>query len=321
MAEPTVPLDDPVRDHLRREFVRADADATVDGLLSRLRREGDDHAIFYVYVLDDEAIAGVVPIRRLLTADPQARLGDLVEGDLVTLPADATLLEAIEAFLDHRFLAFPVVDEAGRMLGVVDVHLFTPEAIDVAERRRVDQVLEWIGLHATQARQGSIWTVARSRLVWLSATVAGGLGAAAIAAFHRATLQEALVLAFFLTLVLGLAESVSIQSLTLALERRRVGADGGAGRELATALLLGGALGSVVGTVAWWWQGQPLAGAVVGGSILVTVTLAAMIGTAVPFAVGPDGGRLHVAAGPLTLMLVDVTTLTLYFGLGAMLLA
>lgn len=318
MADPPVPLDDPVTAHLRRAYVRGDAADTVETTIERLRRDDLDHAIFYVYVIEDGDLVGVVPARRLLTADPEARLADLAERDIVTIPADATVLEAVETFLDHRFLAFPVVDE-GEMLGVVDVHLFTREAIDVAERGRVDQVLQWIGLHAAQARQGSIWTVARSRLTWLTATVAGGLGAAAIAAFHRATLQQALVLAFFLTLVLGLAESVSIQSLTLALERRRVGAAGGGRRELATALLLGGTLGGLVGSVAWVWHGDPVSSAVIGGSILITVTLAAVVGTLVPALLGP-GDDLQVAAGPVTLMVVDLVTLTLYFGLGAVLL-
>lgn len=318
---PSLPLDDPVSRHLRPAHVTLQASTTVDRGIEDLRKLDADATIFYVYVVDgQERLLGVVPIRQLVTAPGGTRLEEVMRTDPVTLPAEATVDEAVEAFLDRELLAFPVVDADGRLLGVVDVRMFTREVVDHVEHHRLDDVFQWIGLHAAEARQGGLLRVARSRIAWLLATVGGGLGAAAIATFHQATLQQALVLAFFLTLVLGLAESVSVQSMTLTLQRLHVGMEIAPGRELATGLLIGGTLGGLVGTIAWAWHGDLPAALVVGASILVTVAIAAGVGLAVPTLLHRSGRDVRVAAGPLTLAVTDVLTLTLYFGLGARLL-
>lgn len=318
---PSLPLDDPVSRHLRPAHVTLRAATTVDRAIEDLRKLDAEATIFYVYVVDDqERLLGVVPIRQLVTAPGGTRLEAIMRTDPALLSAEATVDEAVEAFLERELLAFPVVDDDGRLLGVVDVRMFTREVVDHVEHHRLDDVFQWIGLHAAEARQGGLLRVARSRVAWLLATVGGGLGAAAIATFHQATLQQALVLAFFLTLVLGLAESVSVQSMTLTLQRLHVGMEVAPGRELATALLIGGTLGTLVGLIAWVWHGDPAAAVVVGGSILVTVAIAAGVGLAVPTLLHRSGRDVRVAAGPLTLAVTDVLTLTLYFGLGARLL-
>ncbi len=119
---------------MHQEFTQLRAELTVGEALDWLRRHPPPGRVIYFYVVDDEGrLQGVVPTRRLLLSQPQARLRDIMVSKLVVVPADATVLDVCEFFIQYRLLAFPVVDDQGRILGVVDVDLYT-EALSQLDR-------------------------------------------------------------------------------------------------------------------------------------------------------------------------------------------
>jgi magnesium transporter len=155
----------------------------------------------------------------------------------------------------------------------------------------------------------------------LLATIASGTICALLAGAFELTLAKSLVLAFFLTLVLGLGESVSIQSMTVAIQGLRGGTPNFAWylrnlrRELATALLLGLACGTVVGLIVWLWRGEGLAALAIGSSILLALGTASLFGLSVPTVLHALKLDPKIAAGPITLALTDIFTLLFYFSL------
>src|SRR5207247_9209633 len=116
----------------------------------------------------------------------------------------------------------------------------------------------------------SPWRVFRYRFPWLLATVGAGTACAILAGAFEATLAGSLVVAFFLTMVLGLNESVSMQSMTLTIQALRANTLTrrwflhNLRRELATAVLLGLACGILVGAIVWIWRQDPTGAAVIG---------------------------------------------------------
>ena len=99
---------------------------TASEAVAALRAKPLAERIVYFYVLDSaRRLVGVVPTRRLLVAGPDDRIRDMMVPRVVSLPARATVLDACEAFVLHRFLALPVVDGEGRLLGTVDVSFRT----------------------------------------------------------------------------------------------------------------------------------------------------------------------------------------------------
>ncbi len=157
----------------------------------------------------------MVPIRRLLTTTPEARIDSIMIDDVEAIPSWATVLVAAEYFVNRRFLAFPVVEPGGRLVGVVDVSLFTDDVLTLA-RQSFDGIFQLIGVHATEGR--TAWTSFLDRLPWLLCNVAGGLMCAVLASYYEGLLEHLVVLALFIPVVLTLAEAVSIQSLTLTLQ-------------------------------------------------------------------------------------------------------
>ncbi len=296
---------------------------TVGEALASVRAHGLGDRPFYFYVVDEAgALVGVVPTRRLLTAPLDRRLVDLLVRPVRTVPKGASVLQAYELMLQHKLLALPVVDEEGRLLGVVDVTALLSEQFDPGD---TDAVFETVGLHVAQARLASPAKALRVRFPWLVATLASGILCALLVSVFRVTLGKSLILAFFLTLALGLGESVSMQSAAvtiLALRAKRpswrwyVAA---VRREAGAALLLGAVCGLIVGAVVWGWFGERVAAVAIGTSLVLSITAASTFGLSIPTLLHALKLDPKIAAGPLVLAVSDIWTVLFYFGIATLL--
>ena len=329
MLPPREHLNEPITAVARRDVATLREDVSVAEALELIRGQGESlgEKVVYFYVVDaDDRLVGVLPTRRLLTSAPQTCLRDIMVRKVLSLPDSATIMEGCEAFVMHKLLAFPVVDRDKRIVGVVDVGLLADEALDLAEREETDALFESIGFRISQVRDASSWKAFRYRFPWLLATIASGTICAVLAGFFELTLAQSLILAFFLTLVLGLGESVSIQSVALTIQMLRSVEPTVPWyaktflREAGTALLLGAACGVLVGLIAWMWRGTGLEGFVIGASIFLSLCMACFLGLTVPTVLHALKLDPKVAAGPLTLALTDICTLLFYFGLASLLL-
>lgn len=295
--------------------------------LESIRRQGVGEKIIYFYVTDEEGrLMGVVPTRRLLTAPLAQSLGEIMIGKIITIPSTATVFEACEFFVLYRFLAIPVVDEEKRIVGVVDVGVFAREMFDIAEREQTDEVFESLGFRISQVREASPLKAFRFRFPWLLATIGSGVLCALMIGAFETTLAKSLVLAFFMALVLGLGESVGIQSMTLTIQALRFSKPefrwylAAFRREGKTALLLGLACGLTVGLIVWLWRGTGMAAIAIGGSILLSLSASSVLGLTVPSVLHALKLDPKIAAGPVTLALADLCTILVYFTVAAALL-
>jgi magnesium transporter len=317
----------PIMAVAEKDVVTLKKDFTVQQALDDIRSRRLGERIVYFYVVDDDGkLVGVLPTRRLLTAPLDKRLSEVMLSQVITLPRDATVLDAFELFESHRFLALPIVDEQGHIVGVVDIGLFTGEMFDIAKRERLQEVFELIGFRISQVREASPVRAFRFRFPWMLATIASGTICALLAGAYEVTLSKSLVLAFFLTLVLGLGESVSMQSMTVTIQTLRSMQPTlrwyitSFFREAIISLLLGIACGSSVGLIVWLWRREGWAAISIGTSIMLSLFAACCLGLTVPTVLHALKLDLKVAAGPITLALADICTVLLYFSIAALLL-
>lgn len=320
-------LNEPVSAHARKEFALLHSTMTVDEALAAIRQHGIGERIVYFYVADEDGrLVGVLPTRRLLSSAPDAKLDELMMRRVVAIPETATLLEACELFVLYKFFAIPVVDAQRKVVGIIDITLFTEEVMDLTEPEKVNDMFETLGFHITQMRGASPLKAFRIRFPWLLATVGSGTMGAFLAGLFEATLERAIIISFFLALVLALSEAVSIQSMTLTLQALRALRPTwswfwtNAWRELAEAVLIGLGCGTVVFLIAWVWRGAPLAAGVIATTVLGGTVIACISGLVVPSILHALKLDPKIAAGPITLAVADVLTLTLYFSLATWLL-
>ncbi len=315
-------LDDPIIKHARTDISPLNVGQTVGEVLTLLRQKPPENRIVYFYVVDDDnRLAGVVPTRRLLWNQPEARIADIMIPNVVAIPYTATVLYACEMFIFHKFLAFPVVDEHRHLLGVVDIELYTDEMTDVNLRTGYDDLFQLVGVRLSEARAGSPLNAFRIRFPWLLCNIAGGLLAAFLTGIFQHVLDQLIVLALFIPIVLALSESVGIQSVSLAIQSLHGQASSwrnaflASRRELATGLLLGLGCGILVALVAWLWKGQAWVAACLLASIGVSVAASALIGMVLPLVLHLIHRDPKVAAGPIALVAADLVSLTIYFNL------
>jgi magnesium transporter len=244
---------------------------------------------------------------------------------VVAIPAEASVLDACEFFVLHRLLAFPVVDSAGRFVGTIDVELYTDGVRDLGEKPH-DDLFELVGIHLARARQRGPLDAFRIRFPWLVCNIVGGIMAAFLCGLFQEQIRNAVALAFFVPVVLALAESVSIQSVSLTVQilRDRPPSWKAIWRklrgELAVGLLLGLGGGLIVALAALAWLGHLRLAICVLDGIVAGVTVAAMLGATVPSLLHRLRLDPRVAAGPVVLAITDVITLVCYFNVARWLL-
>ncbi len=294
-------------------------DATIAEAVEELRSRQVTRSVLYVYAIDaEDRLVGVVPIRTLLLGDPTTPIREVMTSRTITIRATETVGDALMAFAMYRLLALPVVDDDGRLLGAIDVQVYADETFELAEAQRVNQLFQMLGVSVREARGRSPWRGFRTRMPWLTWNLVGGIGCAMIAKLFDATLAEFIVLAMFIPLVLTLAESVAMQSMTLVLEvlqgtemrwnliKRRLKTEAG------TAALLGLCCGVTVGIVSLLFGGGVGVALVLLGSISASMVFAAAIGATVPVALHALRLDPRIAAGPLSLTLTDVFATSIY---------
>jgi magnesium transporter len=314
-------LQQPVTKYLTPVETTIRADQTLGEALVSLRRREFKQNILYFYVVDaEERFVGVVPTRKLLLGDPSVRI-DALMAPPISLPGDATLELALEEFAMHRLLALPVVDERGRLIGTIDVRLYAEGAQDLAEVEHQSDVFQLIGVRLDASRQRSPWTGYRLRMPWLACNMVGGLLCAVIAAFFEEVLDQVVVLAMFIPLVLTLSESISMQSMTLSLQYLHgpgvpwTAVGRRAKIEWPTAGLMALTSGLVIGVTSLLWGGGASPAGVIGLSIGLTMVAAATFGLLLPVSLHALKLDPKVASGPVVLMMTDVVTTAVYLGL------
>jgi len=309
-------MQEPALRYARQDFPIIRDSVTVGEALNIIRREGVGERIIYFYIINDAGqLAGIIPTRRLLTSMPEQLIAKLMMTDVVKISHRATVEDACEMFVKHKLFAFPIVDDLNHVRGVIDIGFFSEEKISVAERQKIKDVFELIGFGMAQLRGRSAFGVLRYRLPWLLTIVVSGVISALLASAYQVTLSENLIIVFFMIVVLGLSESVSTQSITVTLERLHFGRPSMTSycdslkQEALTTLFLGIVCGAVVGGIAGLWHGTLPVGGTIGGSVLLSIVMAGVMGVTLPTFLHAHS---KIAAGPVTHALTYLTTLLIY---------
>jgi magnesium transporter len=261
-----------------------------------------------------------VPARQLILSAADARVADIMVRKVIALAAEASVLEACEFFIQHRLLAYPVVDDKRKLLGVVDVELYTDELDNLGSAEAREDLFQLIGVHVANAHQDSPLFAFRRRFPWLGCNLAAGILAAFLSGVYQDELSRVVALAFFIPVVLNLAESVSSQSVSLALQTLRGRPNWKAllarvRTEFLTGLLLGLGSGAVMAMVCLAWLGKFRVALCLLGGITGGVIGAAILGLTMPIVLRLLRLEPRVAAGPIALAGADVITILLYLNL------
>jgi len=300
------------------DFSALPDDVTVQEAIEAVRDREDVEIIFYLYVTDAEGrLTGVISLRQLLLAQPGSLLREVMNSRIIKVQTD-TPQETVANLVDkYRLLAVPVVDDDNLLLGVVTVD----DVIEVMESETTKEMLRMAGTNESEILTQSPLKIARIRLPWLLAAFVGGLAATGVIQRYESILAEVLALSAFLPVVMGMAGNVGVQSATVAVRGLATGSlqlrhiRSVLFKEFRVGLLLGIFYGLVLGAFGWFVFGSAELGEVVGLTIMVNMTGAAMLAIALPMLFQRLGTDPAIATGPFVTTAIDVLGVLNYFAI------
>ncbi len=314
-------------------YARLRPNMSTDEAIAYLRRQTRQTAesIYYAYVVDaDQHLLGVVSLRELVTSPPQQAVREVMATDLITVGEDTDQEELSNLFAQHDLMAIPVMDEDGRMKGVVTVD----DIVDVFREEATEDIHKIGGTEALDAPylEVAFRELLTKRIGWLAGLLMLGVAAVLSLSYFEEQLQSATALALFVPLIIASGGNAGTQATTLvvramALEEVRLRDWSRViRREITVGLVMGAILGTLgVGIVLGWHlvgtglSGTPPFGdhypqlAMTIGISIVTVALWGTIaGSMLPFGLRALNLDPASSSAPLVATIVDATGLVIY---------
>jgi len=288
----------------------------------RLESESDEDAL-HLYVVDEtRRLLGEVPIRKLVSAPPQTPVSKFMVPEPISISSEADQEQAAQLVARYDLLALPVTDPDDRMVGIITVD----DVIDVINEEATEDIYHLVGL----SEADRVFTAARvsisRRLPWMLVNLCTAFTAAFVVGLFESTLDQLVSLAIFLPVVAGVGGNGGIQTLTVITRSIALGeiefSSGlrAVGKELWVGLVIGSVAGILAGLVAYLWQGNPVLGLVLLLAMIITMTVASLLGAAVPLLLKSLGQDPALGAGVLVTFCTDALGFFSFLGIATLLL-
>ena len=299
---------------------------TCGDALKTLQDQQEAEMVFYLYITDeDDSLVGVASLRALATTPSNTLLKDIMEKRVHSVRPETDQEDVAQIVAQYNYLAVPVIDGDGRLLGIVTVD----DVVDVIREEATEDFLQMAG--AGKDREillKSSWENAKVRLPWLFASWIGGVMAAYIIGKYENMLESMIALAAFIPIIIGMGGNIGTQSSTIivrgmATGRIEIGNEFKVLlKELRVGLILGVLYGIMLGIFAnfKFLGSDPMLGVVVGLSICSSMLLATAVGTFTPLILRKLDTDPAVATGPFVTTSIDILGVLLYFMIAGLLL-
>jgi magnesium transporter len=305
------------------EFVAVHEAMTVGQALDHLRKSVTTEGVFHVYVVDaHDHLVGVVPLRRLITADPATPVDLIRRAEVVSVTADTDQEEVARLVTRHHLTAVPVVSRDNRLLGTITVD----DVIDVIHEEATEDIHRLGGVSADETIFDPTEKVVRRRLFWLLVNLPTAVLASSVVGLFEPSIHTLAVLAVFMPIVAGMGGNAGIQTFTVIVRAMALGDLTLAntrkvlGREVMIGLANGIGTGLVAGAIAYVWKGKPLLGLVLGLAMVTNMLVAALAGTLIPVALKRLRVDPAVATGVIVTTFTDCSGFLSFLGLATLLL-
>jgi magnesium transporter len=316
-------------------FLRLKPDMTMEQAIHYLRLQVNSPVggSGYAYVLDpDQVLVGVISLKELLLAPKTARIQDIMSTKLTMLTETIDQEDVGRIFAESGLHALPVVDHDGRMKGVVTID----DAVEAVAEEATEDIQKMGGMEALEHPylKVSFFEMIRKRIGWLAILFVGETLTASAMSYYEEHISKVVALALFIPLIISSGGNSGSQASTLiirALALKEIRLKDWKMvflRELASGLTFGLVLSLIcLLRIVFWPSAQTiygdhylLIGIVVSLSVAGVVIWGTVTGAMLPFILRGVGLDPASASTPFVATLVDVTGVTIYFSIAALIL-
>lgn len=307
------------------EFLAVSETITAGEAIAEIRKAAEAEMVFYLYVVDGEGqLSGVLSLRQLVTVSDEAVLSDVMTKDLVSVNVNTDQEEVARIVSRYNLLAIPVVDQHEVLVGIITVD----DVIDVLREEATEDILKMAGTSDEEIESFSVLRSVKVRLPWLFAAWVGGVVAIYIinhfeqrfSGFDK--IEYFAALAAFIPVIMGMGGNIGTQSLSITVRGLATGRLDPSllskiiSKEVGVGLLLGVAYGILLGVVGALLGKGILGikiGVIVSIALFANMTMAAVIGTALPLFFAKLKIDPAVASGPFVTTSIDIVGVGIYF--------
>ena len=304
-------------------FVAVHEGTTVAQAIEHIRKSATGDDAFYLYVVDDhDHLVGLVPLHRLLTADPATPVRMIRNEDVESVTVDTDQEEVARLVQRYNLREMPVVDGAHRLLGTITVD----DVIDVIREEATEDIQRLGGASGDETVLDPPRAVFPKRLVWRFINLGTAVLAASVIGLFETSIQALATLAVFMPIVASMGGIGTTQTATVVVRGIALG-DMTAGvimrvlrKELWLGATTGLANGLVVAAIAYAWKGQILLSFVLGVALWFNMLVAAVVGTLVPIALKAFRVDPAIASSVIITTFTDVFGFFSFLGLATLLM-
>lgn len=278
--------------------------------------------IYDIYVVDEvNGLVGHLGVKELITADPTLIVADVMDTNVISVQTTTDQEEAAEKLGHYDLLSLPVVDELGKLRGII----MADDVIDVLKEEATEDIFQSSGIASpggdSQDMLGHhVGKAFGARLPWLIATLMIETGAATVITHYDAVIRDTVAAASFMPLLSGVTGSVATQSTCIIIRGTK---DKNSlnfklilknlFHELKVGLLLAVLCGTCTFLISMLFnQSHHQLGIIVSASLVLTMTVGVVIGTIMPMLFQKIGIDPAHASGPFITSILDVSTMTIY---------
>lgn len=292
---------------------------TVEQVIQRFRKVGREASITnYVYVVDWQGrLAGVASLKEVLLSDPDTLISDIMYTKVVSVPVDADQEEAARLLSHYDFVALPVIDGQGRLVGVIAVD----DIIDVIEEEETEDIHKLGGSQPLDEpyMSSSLVDLFKKRVGWLLVLFIAEAFTGNILKSYEDVLSQVVALTFFIPLLTDTGGNSGSQASTLVIRAMALGEvtlDDLAKilwKEIRVGTILGLAMGTVGFFFSWIIGGSPAVALTVSITLVAILIVSSTVGAMLPLIGTQFGVDPAVFSAPLITTIVDATGLLIYF--------
>jgi magnesium transporter len=310
---------------MQRDFVAAPVFWNVGQAIDHMRTVASDdlpETFFEIYIVDPAfRLQGSVPVSTLLRASRETPLKDIMKEVPAHVRPEMDQEEVAYLFRQYNLASAPVVDEAGRLTGMITID----DVVDVIQKEAEEDILALSGVSEAGVNQ-SVFSAVRARVPWLAVNLVTAFLASTIVSIFEPVLEKVVVLAFLMPVVAGLSGNAGSQALAVAVraiaERDLEGqlVARAVRREAFTAILNGLVIATIAALVVLVWFRDPTISAIIGLSMTITFTWAGLVGILAPLTIKRLGADPAVASSVFVLTSIDMMSFFIFLGLASLIL-
>lgn len=301
------------------EFIDLKENMTVEQALERIREIGtDSETIYTCYVLDkNRTLQGIINIKELLLARKNTQIKDLMETNIISVMTTEDQEEVAKKFDKYDFYALPVVDNEQRLVGIVTVD----DAINVLQDEVAEDFEKMAAMQPNEEGyfETSVFKHAKNRITWLLVLMLSAALTGMIITKYENAFAVVPLLVAFIPMIMDTGGNCGSQSSTLII--RGLATDEielkdifrVLWKEIRVSIIVGIVL-AIVNGIRIFIQYQDLKISItIGITLMVTVTLAKILGCLLPLLAKKLKLDPAIMAAPLITTLVDTLSILVYF--------